>query len=167
MSLALPAATLWPSTVAVMSDAATATIVSASSSAEFAFLTKGSSAKVLECGASGPIKMDGFGVFKFVASEVTSFLRSMITECGKPDSFVPHQANLYMVRQLARSLGLEDVLCLAGETFANPGSASVPLSLAVNEVKGKTLLAAFGAGLSASAAMVDLSAGYKRKSIEV
>ena len=55
-------------TLAVMSDAATATLVSDSGGpAQFAVYTDGSGADVLTCGVDGKIRMDGFGLFRFVA----------------------------------------------------------------------------------------------------
>lgn len=150
----------------LFSDAATATIVSSDSSSSvlshFAFLHRHSDA--LTCPAGGPISMDGFGVFSFVAAEVTPFLINFLAEAARSDSrkvdaFVPHQANMYMVRQLSRSLGLTDRLATSGEVFANPGSCSIPLTIAHAGVSGRTLLAGFGAGLSASAALVTVRDG--------
>ena len=161
-----------PNTLAVMGDAATATLVSATGGpARFAFLTDGTGADVLRCGADGVIRMDGFGVFRFVAGPVTEFLRGFIAETGAPDLFVPHQANMYMVRQLAKSLNLSDQLLTSGERYANPGSCSVPLTLAFSygraearpsregraPARPRALLAGFGAGLSAAVASVEIS----------
>ena len=106
--------------------------------------------------------MDGFGVFSFVATEVTPFLKRFVelSAASDPrplDGFAPHQANLYMVRQLARSLGLTDRLLTDGGAFANPGSCSVPLTLANSGRTGRMLIAGFGAGLSAAAATVRLA----------
>ena len=106
--------------------------------------------------------MDGFGVFSFVATEVTPFLKRFVelSAASDPrplDGFAPHQANLYMVRQLARSLGLTDRLLTDGGAFANPGSCSVPLTLANAGRTGRMLIAGFGAGLSAAAATVRLA----------
>ena len=159
-----------PNTLAVMGDGASATLVSAhGGSAKFAFHTDGSGADVLRCGADGKIRMDGFGVFRFVAGPVTTFLREFISEIGTPDVFVPHQANMYMVRQLAKALGLHDRLATSGELYANPGSCSVPLTLASSTWEGlapsrpsRALVAGFGAGLSASAASVELAADFRR-----
>ena len=146
-------------TAPLFSDAATATIVSSSGSgtSHFAALTRHSGA--LSCTASGPVKMDGFGVFSFVATEVSPFLASFVKEAGEPpfDGFVPHQANMYMVRRLASSLGMADILLTSGEEFANPGSCSIPLTLATRARPGRYLLAGFGAGLSAAAVTVRLS----------
>lgn len=157
------------STLAVMSDAATATLVSATGCpAQFAVYTDGSGADVLTCGADGRIRMDGFGVFRFVAGPVADFLKGFLSSLAtKPALFVPHQANMYMVRQLAKALGLEDRLLTSGERFANPGSCSVALTLAANAGTGRALLAGFGAGLAASAVCVDIPADCRRGVVEV
>lgn len=151
------------STAALFSDAATATLVSSDSASarrsRFAFLSRASDA--LACPADGPLTMDGFKVFSFVASEVVPWLKDFIGqedgEGGGVDLFVPHQANMYMVRQLAKSLGLSGRLLTSGEAYANPGSCSVPLTIAHCGRSGRALLAGFGAGFSASAAIVRIS----------
>ena len=147
------------STAPLFSDASTATLVRSCAPGEggesaFGFFSRASDA--LSCGEAGPVKMDGFKVFSFVASDVTRFLRSFGDGF---DAFVPHQANMYMVRQLAKSLGLGEKLVTCGAELANPGSCSVPLALARYAKEGRALLAAFGAGLSASAATVRLAPG--------
>lgn len=143
-------------TTPLFSDAVSATIVSSGDGDDtFAdFYSKASEA--LSCEASGPIKMDGFGVFSFVACEVAPFLKRFIADMGgaRIDAFVPHQANMYMVRQLANTLGFTDKLHTSGEEFANPGSVSIPLTIVERGVSGRVLIAGFGAGLSASAALV-------------
>ena len=155
-------------TLAVMSDAATATLLAPGGTpASFAFLTDGTGADVLRCGADGKIRMDGFGVFRFVAGPVSQFLKeTCATARTPPDLFIPHQANMYMVRQLAKSLGLETRLRTSGERFANPGSCSVPLTLAATDGAGNALLAGFGAGLSAAAAFVDVPSTLRRSLVE-
>ena len=146
------------STAPLFSDASTATLVSSDPSAaavsEFGFLSRPSDA--LTCPAEGPVRMDGFKVFSFVAADVTKFLRGF---GGDFDLFVPHQANMYMVRQLAKGLGFEDRLVTCGAEYANPGSSSVPLALALHARAGRALVAGFGAGLSASAATVRVAPG--------
>ena len=155
-------------TLAVMSDAATAPLIAPGGTpASFAFLTDGTGADVLRCGADGKIRMDGFGVFRFVAGPVSQFLKETCAAAGTPpDLFIPHQANMYMVRQLAKSLGLEPRLRTSGERFANPGSCSVPLTLAATDGAGNALLAGFGAGLSAAAAFVDVPSTLRRSLVE-
>lgn len=141
-------------TAIVMDDAATASIVSSAggASSDFSFLSSYSEA--LSCPSEGPISMDGFKVFSFVARDVVKFLRPFGADF---DMFVPHRANLYMVRQLAKSLGLSDKLIAPSEAgFANPGSSSIPATLAIAGRPGTALIAGFGAGLSASAGVVSL-----------
>lgn len=141
-------------TGAIFSDAFTATLVSVDNGAasRFGFLSKESEA--LSCPASGPVRMDGFEVFSFVATEVAAFLGGFGTDF---DVFAPHQANPYMVRQLAKTLGLEGKLAKIDDARLNPGSCSVPLALEANWKGGaKALIAGFGAGYSASAGSVKL-----------
>lgn len=144
-------------TGAIFSDAATASLVSCGkgSPSRFAFMSRLDDA--LSCPESGPIRMDGMRVFAFVATEVSAFLRGFGDGF---DYFAPHQANPYMVRQLAKSLGLSDKLLALPEGEKNPGSCSVPMAIAESGVSGRVLIAGFGAGFSASAGIVTvLTAG--------
>ena len=146
-----------PATGAIFSDAATATVVSASPAAESAFGFLSAYDTALACPAAGPIRMDGFKVFSFVATEVSKFLREFGDDF---DVFAPHQANPYMVRQLARSLGLADRLLTVDPARKNPGSCSVAMALAENweRARGRrALIAGFGAGYSASAGIVRIA----------
>ena len=168
-------------TGSIFSDAVTASLVSSGVSAPsptrqsyFDFFSKFDSA-ALSCSETGPIKMKGFDVFSFVATDVVKFMRDFLAASGsaqnlrpstsdvqpstfnlQPFFFVPHQANPYMVRQLAKSLGLEDRLLTLDESKKNPGSCSIPMTLAAHpECRGhRVLLAGFGAGYSAAAAIV-------------
>ena len=140
----------------IFADAASASVVRSSGDfrSRFDFMTLHSDA--LACPSHGPIRMDGFKVFSFVATEVSAFLK----EFGNSfDMFVPHQANAYMVRQLAKSLSLEEKLLAFDEGMKNPGSCSVPMALAMKGRPGSALLAGFGAGFSAGAATVRVASG--------
>ena len=160
-------------TGSIFSDAVTATIVGVNSSSSradaplswFDFYSKFND-ESLSCGESGPIRMKGFDVFSFVATDVSRFLKEFITSLNNSSLFtlhssllfVPHQANPYMVRQLAKSLGLSERLLTLDESKKNPGSCSIPMTLAAHpECRGKrVLLAGFGAGYSAAAAVVKM-----------
>ena len=162
-------------TGSIFSDAVTATIVGVNSSSSradaplscFDFYSKFND-ESLSCGESGPIKMKGFDVFSFVATDVLKFLKYFLTTPSPTplpststldfDFFIPHQANPYMVRQLAKSLGLSERLLTLDESKKNPGSCSIPMTLAAHpECRGKrVLLAGFGAGYSAAAAVVKM-----------
>lgn len=145
-------------TGAIFSDACTATVVSAGrGESRFDFLSRLSGD--LECPAAGPIRMDGMKVFSFVATEVAAFLRGFGSDF---DVFAPHQANPYMVRQLAKSLGLQDRLLTIPDEMKNPGSCSVPMALAANPRPGaRALVAGFGAGYSAAAGVVALAPDFE------
>lgn len=157
-----------PGTAAVMDDAVTATLVRAGhDAARSRFAFHSAYGEALACPAEGPIEMDGFRVFAFVATQVTSLLREVVRETGEPiDLFVPHHANGYMVRQLAKSVGLDRQLLIPGGDGANPGSASVPLALARGGRGGaRALLAGFGAGLSAAVGTVRLAEDFAGREI--
>lgn len=151
-------------TGAIFSDAVTATLVSSdrdsAAKSRWDFLSRYDEA--LECGETGPIRMEGMKVFTFVATEVSKWLRGFIAGAdGQDFRFCPHQANPYMIRQLAKSLGLADRLLTLSETVKNPGSCSVPLTLWENRsdlfsgtASSRVLIAGFGAGYSASAGLV-------------
>ncbi len=159
-------------TLAVMGDGAAAALLGpGTASWEFDFFTDGSGAEILSCRET--IAMDGFGVFRFVAGPVRRFLETFLRDsqilAGGAPLFVPHQANLYMVRQLADALGLKDRVAGCGARYANTGSSSAALTLA-EELPvlpgGAVLMAGFGAGLSAGAAATTLGA-YRRGVLEI
>jgi 3-oxoacyl-[acyl-carrier-protein] synthase III len=68
-----------------------------------------------------------------------------------------------MVRRLADELGVADRLMTIPEELKNPGSCSVPMALAMKGRPGRVVVAGFGAGYSASAAVVRLGDGFARK----
>ena len=158
-------------TLAVMGDGASATLLAPGDGVwDFAFYTDGGGADALRCRET--ISMDGFGVFRFVAGPVRKFLATFIQESsllvGTDPVFVPHQANMYMVRQLADALKLRDRTIGSGAKYANTGSSSAALSMAdgmdgLSNTSGRTpvLIAGFGAGLSAAAAATAVG-NYKR-----
>ena len=159
-------------TRAVMGDGATATLLAPGGAAwEFDFYSDGAGADTLRC--RDAIAMDGFGVFRFVAGPVrrflADFLQSSAVLAGQTPLFVPHQANLYMVRQLADALGLKERVVGSGGKYANTGSCSAALSLADHPspfTSSPLLLAGFGAGLSAGAAATTLGA-YRKGVVEI
>jgi 3-oxoacyl-[acyl-carrier-protein] synthase-3 len=163
-------------TLAVMGDGASAALLAPGDGDwDFAFYTDGGGADALRCRET--ISMDGFGVFRFVAGPVRKFLASFIQESallvGTDPVFVPHQANMYMVRQLADALKLRDRTIGSGAKYANTGSCSAALSMAdgmdgLSNASGRTpvLIAGFGAGLSAAAAATMVGA-YRNGIVEI
>lgn len=190
-------------TVPVLADGGTATLLSPDDSDtewKFAFYTDGSGRESLMIPAAGsdtPLKpedleykeyedggkrratdiyMDGFAIFRFVASDVSKWLKKFLEETEETaetiDSFVPHQANMYMIKKLAKKLKFDwdTATWQSGDAVGNSASATVPVTIAfdhTNKLKqGKTnrvLISGFGGGLSASAGIITLdpNACYK------
>lgn len=183
-------------TVPVLADAGSATLLSADSSENewaFAFYTDGSGREALMIPAGGSaaplraeqleireredgsrrrdvdIYMDGFGIYRFVAQDVSRWLSSFLEELGEDstsiDFFVPHQANMYMIKQLARKLKFNwENTWQSGDRVGNSASATVPVTIAMNAARqlkkdreSRILLSGFGGGLSASAGLVTLN----------
>ncbi len=111
------------------------------------------------------IEMNGNAVFKRAVATFDNISRETVAdldgELGDIDWFIPHQANMRIIRAAAKKLGMpmERVIATVDE-HANTSGASIPLALdqAVREGKikrGDTLMfAAFGAGFTWGSAMV-------------
>ena len=158
-------------TVPVMADAGTATLVSPSvvdgrSPWRFSFLTNGAKGDTLTLPFGGRITMDGLGIFKFVTMDVLYLIRDFMAEIGETpetiDAFVPHQANIFMIQQIAKKLKFPvEKLWISGDVLGNSSSATVPTTIAYcGNGKGgdkKLLVSGFGGGLSASVGLINIS----------
>jgi 3-oxoacyl-[acyl-carrier-protein] synthase-3 len=112
--------------------------------------------------------MDGSEVFTFTLREVPGMIKSVLLQANwteqDVDAFVFHQANLFMLRHLAKRMRipLEKVALSLGE-YGNTSSASIPLTInhclgsQVGSEAMNLILAGFGVGLSWAA--VALSCG--------
>ncbi|MER5585452.1 ketoacyl-ACP synthase III [Streptomyces asoensis] len=111
------------------------------------------------------LSMRGRGVRDFVLDNVPGLIAGLLKRSGCQPAdvrhFVPHQANGRLVAELAEASGLERArthlpLCHSG----NIGSASVPVALDAANRSGVlrdgdlVLLAGFGAGMAAGAALL-------------
>lgn len=151
-------------TVPVMADAGTATIIApceGEGSWTFSFLTDGSKGDVLTLPFGGKISMNGLGIFKFVTMDVLHFIRDFMEAArAKPEdisAFVPHQANIFMIQQIAKKLQIpQEKLKLSGDIFGNSSSATVPTTIAYTQSRGRLLVSGFGGGLSASVGFIDI-----------
>lgn len=104
-------------------------------------------------------QMDDIEVFNFAVSEVPSIIKDTMEINKKtPDEYdclVLHQANLFILKQIAKRSGFDmDKTLISLDKFGNTSSASVPISL-VKEYgereNGKdihALMCGFGVGLS-------------------
>jgi len=111
------------------------------------------------------IEMSGNAVFKRAVATFDSMARETVAdldgELGDIDWFVPHQANMRIIKAAAKKLGMpmERVIATVDE-HANTSGASIPLALdsAVRDgriQRGDMLMfAAFGAGFTWGSAMI-------------
>lgn len=159
-------------TTPVLADAGSAAVVAPGRDTDtmrFSFFSDGAQGDALKLEEGGAISMDGFAVYRFVAMKAAAFIGEFISSLpgGKDsfDAFVPHQANVYMIKQLANSLGFDPSrLWVSADRFGNPASASIPLTIA-SSAEGaprgsdlEILAAGFGGGLSAATAAFTLPA---------
>ena len=172
----------------LLADAGTATIVSPSHllapspshPLTFAFLSDGEKGGALQLKDGGTIQMDGFGVFRFVATNVVSYIKDftrlltllpshpLTFSPSHPLTFVPHQPNVYMVRQLAKSVGIaEEQTAISCDELGNLSSASIPATIAWKGVRGRILFAGFGGGLSVSLGLIEIDPSCKLSVLEV
>lgn len=106
-----------------------------------------------------PSAMDDVAVFNFAISKVPDMIKTYMEEQGKSeeeyDRLVLHQANLYIMKQIAKRSGFPLVkVPVSLDTFGNTSSASIPSAIIkefgeVCEDKAIRFLACgFGVGLS-------------------
>lgn len=103
--------------------------------------------------------MDDVAVFNFTINEVPELLKETMN-LGKfvpadYDCLVPHQANLFILKQVAKRSGFTmDQTLISIDKFANTSSSSVPISLVNRYGEDNvsrpihTLMCGFGIGLS-------------------
>jgi len=113
------------------------------------------------------MKMDGMGVFNFVVrSAPKNIERLMAAAKSKADDYdilALHQANLFMVRQVAKRIGFPpDKVPTSIQKYGNSSSATIPVTL-VSELRGRisserlnVLACGFGAGLSVASVSFEL-----------
>lgn len=118
-------------------------------------------------GAQRYLRMDGKEVYRFTAFAVPAAIEKALEGAGRTveevDWFVLHQANLRILKMVAKRYGLdENKIYVNLDRFGNTSSASVPLCLAEMKQKGLLhegqliLLAGFGGGLTYGSALIRL-----------
>jgi 3-oxoacyl-[acyl-carrier-protein] synthase-3 len=113
------------------------------------------------------LKMRGRDVYRFAIDKMQWILRDCMDACGlsteQVDLVIPHQVNIRIIRSAAQKLGLPmDKVYVNIDRMGNTSAASIPI--AMDEAwrggmigEGSTvILAAFGAGLTWSGAVVKL-----------
>ncbi|MCK9157654.1 MAG: ketoacyl-ACP synthase III [Candidatus Cloacimonas sp.] len=114
--------------------------------------------------------MDGESVFNYVVSKVPKQVRAFFDEIEmEPEEYMGlllHQANAFMLRQMARKIGFEtDKVPFSIQEFGNTSSVSIPLTITFQNYNyhfsGLYLMVGMGAGLSTGIVSIDLSSLQK------
>ncbi|GGK51789.1 3-oxoacyl-[acyl-carrier-protein] synthase 3 [Streptomyces flaveus] len=103
--------------------------------------------------------MQGKEVYRHAVTRMAASARTALAladyKADDIDHFVPHQANLRILRSVAEDLGLPPERCVSNvESVGNTGAASIPLALAdaashqTIQQGERVLLTAFGGGLT-------------------
>lgn len=115
--------------------------------------------------SDGFLNMDGPEVFNFTISSIpqaiTDFCSSSGQELSSFDHFAFHQANRFILKQIAMLAGFPFAKHLLSiDRYGNTSSASIPLTLCANRANaaGKTMMCGFGVGLSWGVLSYDFSA---------
>jgi 3-oxoacyl-[acyl-carrier-protein] synthase-3 len=117
-------------------------------------------------------KMNGPAVFKFATRVLVDSAEKLLDECGVPveevDVYVPHQANVRIIENARRKLGVpEDRTVINVDRFGNTSSGSIPLALGDAEADGRlkagelVLMTGMGAGLTWGSALIEWTANGK------
>ena len=94
--------------------------------------------------------MSGKDIFNFTCNTVVKSLKEFLPDNGA-FIVVPHQANNYMLKTMAKLLGLNnDQFIINMNKVGNTVSSSIPLALSTTDSSGvkEVVLAGFGVGLS-------------------
>jgi len=111
--------------------------------------------------------MNGLEVFAFASTSVPKLLSELLRQTNTTpdelDYLILHQANLYMMKRIAKRLKMDmSKVPVSLDKFGNTSSTSIPLTIVSelrNTIVERNILAAmegFGAGLSTGAALIDI-----------
>lgn len=136
----------------------------------FVLGTDGSGGPKLSQQLGDVLRMDGAAVFNFTLDHVPKLVEQVLDHSRlRPDVFLFHQANRFMLEHLSKKMKLEErfgVSCAPSnlERFGNCSSASVPLLLADKQTElgpdklwKSAAIFGYGAGWSWGGAVLDLS----------
>ena len=113
----------------------------------------------------GFVKMSGNEVFKIAVNTLTSDVVELLEKSGiassEIDLFIPHQANLRIIKAVQERLGLSEAKCVVtvGE-YGNTSAASIPMAMNTAYEDGRLkagsliLLDAFGGGFTWGSALL-------------
>jgi 3-oxoacyl-[acyl-carrier-protein] synthase-3 len=127
----------------------------------------GSLAHLIGTTAAGKLTLDGPAVFRWATTSLAPIARRACELAGVAPAelshVVPHQANLRIVRSIARAIGAPDAI-VADDIVdtGNTSAASIPLALARLAADGRArsgdraLLLGFGAGMTWAGQVVEI-----------
>jgi len=115
----------------------------------------------------GHLRMQGNAVFKQAVSKISDAIEQSIAKAGlsldEVDWFIPHQANIRILRGVAQRLGLsEDRVITTVAKHANTSAASIPLAWDEAQRQGRlkagqvVVIEALGGGLTSGAVVIRL-----------
>ena len=116
------------------------------------------------------IRMNGRGVYTFVAKILPHYVEELITNAGMKaediNYLIPHQANIRIIQAVQERLGYPDEKVVTNiKYYGNTSAASIPIALAESVEKGNVklcttaFLCGFGAGMTWGGAIVRLREG--------
>ena len=119
------------------------------------------------------VHMAGKEVYKYATRQLAESARSALSDAGLAvddvDQFLFHQANLRIIESVQNAVGIPaEKTYLNIERYGNTSAASVPMALVEAVAEGRIkpgdrlLMAAFGAGYTAGAAVVEWTADPAR-----
>jgi 3-oxoacyl-[acyl-carrier-protein] synthase-3 len=111
------------------------------------------------------IKMNGPEVFRFASKVLVDTSEKLLAQAGLKysdiDVFIPHQANIRIIRTAMKRMGIPREKTLINiDKFGNMSAASIPVALSMAAAQGKIkagdiiLMVAFGAGLTNGGAII-------------
>ena len=112
--------------------------------------------------------MDGGEIFNFTLKSVPPLIRETLDVCGRGidehDAFLLHQANMFMIRHIAKKAKLPpEKVPINMDRFGNTSSASIPLLMTTDLAEllrgGRRRVALFGFGVGYSWAGASLDVG--------
>ena len=177
-----------PSTAMLFGDCAAATAVQKSANHEggfYKFGTDGSGKDHLslkdameyrnEPQRTKGLFMDGSEIFKFTITSVRKHLKDILENnllSEKPDFYVFHQANKFLLDHLAKKLMIpSDMVPICIDRFGNTSSASIPLTISSelgNSIRSRKnlLISGFGVGYSWGSHLLSLDPNVSLRAIK-
>ena len=113
---------------------------------DFRFFSDGSKFDAV-CQKGEFMKMQGETVFDFTMTEVLNTLKRY--NISEFDYFIPHQSNLYILKQFQRRLNIpDDQMVINIQKYGNTSACSIPLAMVTEKPTGWVLVCGYGAGLN-------------------